>query len=107
MPVWSGAAPGLFSDVEEPLLLDLLAFHPSQPEFWLYRIGAPGLILGEDIYCDALRSGAPFRAFTTPVDFLVNNCCGAVWPDDAERHWQGEREREEIDTLTAWARRFA
>ncbi len=107
MPVWSGAAPGLFSDVEDPLLLDLLAFHPSQPEFWLYRIGAPGLILGEDIYCDALRSGAPFRAFTTPVDFLVNNCRGAVWLDDAERHWQGEREREEIDTLTAWARRFA
>ncbi len=105
MPVWSGAAPGRFSYVEEPLLLDLLAFHPSAPEFWLYRVGAPGLILGENVYVDALRSGAPFKAFATPLEFLENDCRGAVWLDDVERHWQDEREA--IDARTAWGWRLA
>ncbi len=43
LPVWAGPAPNIFEAVERPVLLDLLAWHPDNPELWLYRVGAAGL----------------------------------------------------------------
>ena len=107
LPVWAGPAPNIFEAVERPVLLDLLAWHPDNAELWLYRIGAAGLILGEDRYLEALRSCQPFRAFATPLEWLQADCHGAVFLDDAERRWRGEAEEDHVDAIEAWAQRIA
>ena len=107
LPVWAGPAPNIFEAVERPVLLDLLAWHPDNPELWLYRVGAAGLVLGEDRYLEALRSCQPFRAFATPLEWLQADCHGAVFLDDAERRWRGEAEEDHVDAIEAWAQRIA
>ena len=106
-PVWAGPAPSIFEDVEHPILLDLLAWHPENPDTWFYRIGATGLFLGEHYYLAAIRSAKPFRAFATPLAWLQGDCAGAVFLDDAERRWRGEVELDRVDALEIWQWRFA
>ncbi len=106
LPVWEGPAPDIFEPVERPVLLDLLAWHPDNPELWLYRIGAAGLILGEHRYLEALRAGQPFRAFATPLEWLQADCHGTVFLDDAERRWRGEAEEDHVDAIEAWTQRI-
>ncbi len=107
LPVWAGPAPSIFEGLERPILLDLLAWHPDNAELWLYRVGAAGLALGEHCYLEALRSGQPFRAFATPLEWLQAGCDGTVFLDDAERRWSGEAEAEHVDALKVWTKRLA
>ncbi len=106
-PVWAGSGPSISAGDEQPQLLDLLAWHPDAPDLWLYRVGRPGMVLGEDAYLEAVTAHRPINLHCCPLDWLAGNCHGAVFLDDAESRWDAEREAERLDALEAWRQRFA
>ncbi len=107
-PVWAGTAPSISAGVEEaPRLFDLLAWHPDAPDLWHYRVGRPGMVLGEDAYLEAVSAHRPINLHRSPLDWLAANCRGAVFLDDAACRWDADREAERLDGLAAWGRGFA
>ena len=70
MPVWAGPAPSIYQAVEHPVLFDLLAWNPSEPTLWWYRIGAPGGVLGADLLDLAHAEDLPISFATTPLIWL-------------------------------------
>jgi hypothetical protein len=93
-PVWAGPAPSIYQAVEHPILFDLLAWRPSEPTQWFYRIGDPGGVLGADLLDLAHAEDLPISFATTPLDWLRGDCRGAVLLDVCEAHWRGLREDE-------------
>ncbi len=54
LAIWSTAPPSIYCAVDDPEILDLIALRTDDPGRWWYRLGEPGLILGEDRYLDAI-----------------------------------------------------
>ena len=61
-------------DVDE--LVDLIAFDPSNPEIWRYRIGGERLLDGNALGDQLL--GKPLQVFRTPLSWLQGRCAGIV-----------------------------
>ncbi len=91
LAVWSPAPPSIYCAVEDPEILDLIAFRTDDPGRWWYRFSEPGLILGKDRYLDAIAEAAPLKVFESPVAWLRGDCDGCVLLDDAEARWTNER----------------
>ena len=104
MAVWSPAPPSIYTAVENPLIVDLLALRLDQPSRWWSRVGEPGLVLGEAKYLGAVETGAPLKVFDSPVAWLKGGCDGAVFLDDVEARWSAERCAEDAVALTDWWR---
>ncbi len=104
MAVWSPAPPSIYTIVEDPEILDLIALRLDQPSTWWRRIGEVGLVLGEDHYLDAIETGVPVTVLDSPVAWLQGNCDGIVFLDDAEARWAAERFAEDEAELQRWWR---
>ncbi len=104
LAVWAPAPPSIYSPVENPAILDLLALRLDKPSTWWHRIGEPGLVLGEDHYLDATETAAPLKVFDSPIAWLKGNCDGAVFLDDVEARWSAERYAEDEAALADWWR---
>ncbi len=101
-PVWAGPAPSIYQAVEDPLLDDLIAWHPDNPTRWHYRLGTPGAVLGADNLDLAHSEGWPICFATTPLSWLQGDCRGAVLLEVCEAHWRAEDEAEEDAHGAAW-----
>jgi hypothetical protein len=74
--LWNGPAPSIFQAVEHPLVMDLLAWTPAEPDAIYRRTGA-GTVLGEEYVAHGL-AGEPIRLFATILDWLRAGCTGIV-----------------------------
>ncbi len=107
LAVWYPAAPSIYTAVETPEILDLIAFRPDQPETWWRRIGEPGLVLGSDNLDAAHTEGWPISLHRTPLDWLRGDCRGACLLDHCEARWAAERFAEDEAAFRAWWRTAA
>ncbi len=69
---WSIIVPAI--DVDE--LVDLLAFDPSRPEQWWYRIGGERLLDGDALGNQLMHNH--LHVFRTPLEWLKGGCAGVV-----------------------------
>lgn len=104
MPVWAGAAPSIYQAVEDPLLDDLIAWHPDNPTRWLYRLGTSGAVLGADNLDLAHSEGWPICFALTPLQWLRGDCRGSVLLELCEEHWRSLDEAEQDAHGAAWWR---
>ncbi len=102
LAIWSPAAPSIYCAVEDLEIVDLIAFRTDDPGRWWYRMGEPGLILGEDHYLAAVTQEVRLKVFNGPFAWLQGNCEGACILDDAEARWTDERLAEDEVALRAW-----
>ena len=91
--VWRGAPPSIYSGNDAPYLADIIAWLPKDPTRWWYRHGNRNLVLGEDQWTAALRTGQAIAVHPTPLHWLRSNCESAVVLDDVEARWTAARER--------------
>ena len=101
LPVWDGPAPSIYTSVENPVLIDMIAWRPDGPATWWYRTGE-GAVLGADNLDLAHVEGWPISLHRTPLDWLRAGCCGAVLLDHCEACWAGTRLHEADAELRAW-----
>ncbi len=80
-PVYLGPTPTLREPVENPVIADLVAWHPSNPGKWHFLRGEAGLILGERAMFEASIFGEPLRLYRTPFAWLQTGCAGSVLLD--------------------------
>ncbi len=78
LAVWAPAPPSIYTAVENPVIMDLIALRLDQPSTWWRRIGEPGLILGEDSYLKAIDRDMPLKVFESPVSWLRSDCGGEI-----------------------------
>ncbi len=101
LAIWSPAPPSIYCAAENLEIPDLIAFRTDTPDKWWYRVGEPGLTLGEDRYLDAIAEEAPLKVFDSPLDWLRGNCGGTCFLDDCEVRWSVERYAEDEIALRA------
>ena len=104
LAIWSPAPPSIYCAVEDPEIVDLIALRTDDRGRWWYRLGEPGLILGEDRYLDAFDRDMPLRVFESPVAWLRGDCEGACFLDDCEARWLAERYADDDGALRDWWR---
>lgn len=104
LAIWSPAAPSIYRAVEDPEIIDLIAIRVDDPGRWWYRIGDPGLILGEDRYLAAVDRYMPVKVFDSPLAWLRGNCEGTCFLDDVEARWANDRLAEDDAALRDWWR---
>ncbi len=103
LPVWDGPAPSIYSGVENPVLIDMIAWRPDDPTRWWYRTGE-GAALGIDNLNLAHTEGWPISFATTPLDWLRGDCRGACLLGLCEARWTTERLAEDQAALQDWWR---
>ena len=101
LPVWAGPAPSIYYGVENPVLIDMIAWRPDDPARWWYRTGE-GAVLGIDNLDLAHTEGWPISLHRTPLEWLKTGCRGAVLLDHCEARWAGSRLRKDEAALRAW-----
>ncbi len=102
LAIWSPALPSVYTAVESPEILDLLALRLDQPETWWRWIGEPDLVLGEDRYLAAVDGAMALKVYDSPLRWLQGGCDGTVFLDDVEARWTAERFAEDEAALQAW-----
>lgn len=102
LALWSPAPPSIYTAVENPEILDLLALRLDQPDLWWRRTGDLGMILGEHRYLDAIDRDKPLKVFDSPVAWLRGDCGGCVLLDDAETRWTNERNADDRGAPHGW-----
>ncbi len=102
LPVWAGPAPPIYCGVENPVLIDMIAWRPDDPARWWYRQGEVDLVLGDAHLVDAHTEGWPISLHRTPLDWLRAGCRGTVLLDHCEACWAGSRLREAAAESRAW-----
>ena len=101
-PVWAGPAPSIYEAVDDPLLDDLIAWHPEHPTRWSYRLGTPGAVLGADNLELAHAEGWPITFELSPLAWLLGDCRGGVLLEICEAHWHAEDEAEQDAHSASW-----
>lgn len=102
LAIWSPAPPSIYCAVKCPEIVDLIAFRTDDLGRWWYRLGEPGLTLGENHYLNAIAEEAPLKVFDSPLAWLRGDCDGCVFLDDAEVRWTTERFAEDQAALKDW-----
>ncbi len=102
LPVWAGPAPSIYYGVENPVLIDMIAWRPDDPAAWWYRQGEVDLVLGAEHLDLAHTEGWPISFTTTPPEWLRGNCRGAVLLGYCEAQWAGARHQEDEAALRVW-----
>ncbi len=102
LPVWAGVAPSIYQVVENPVLIDMIAWRPDDPASWWYRQGEVDVDLGAGHLDLAHVEGWPISLHRTPLGWLRAGCRGAVLLDHCEARWAGSRHREDEAALRAW-----
>ena len=101
-PIWAGPAPSIYQAVENPQIADLIAWKPSDPDLWSYRVGSPGAVLGAENLENAHLEDWPISLATTPLAWLQGDCRGAVLLEHCEACWTNGRLAENEAALRAW-----
>ncbi len=86
LPAWTGPAPSIYCGVENPVLVDMIAWSPGAPTRWWYRTGE-GAVLGVEHLDLAHVAGWPISFATTPLEWLHGNCHGACLLGYCEIAW--------------------
>ena len=86
LSIWNGAAPSIYCGVENPVLIDMIAWRPDDPARWWYRTGE-GAVLGVEHLDLAHVEGWPISFATTPLKWLHGNCHGACLLGYCEAAW--------------------
>ncbi len=102
LPIWDGPAPSIYCGVENPVLIDMIAWRPDGTGCWWYRQGEVDVVLGKAHLDDAHTEGWPISLHRTPLDWLRAGCRGAVLLDRCEARWAGRRHREGDAALRTW-----
>ena len=89
LPVWNGPAPSIYCGVENPALIDMIAWRPDDPTRWWLRQGDIDAVLGADNLDLAHTEGWPICFATTPLEWLRGNCHGACLLGYCEAAWWG------------------
>lgn len=69
-PVFAGPIPSIFVPVDEPCLVDLIAYSPREPGRWFWRRGEHGLVLGDENLERAELFSEPVRVHRNPLEWL-------------------------------------
>ena len=104
LAIWSPAPPSICCAVEDTKILDLIALRTDDPSRWWYRLGEPGLMLGEGHYLAAVTEEVPLKVFDSPLAWLQGSCEGACMLDDTEARWANERLAKDDEVLRDWWR---
>ncbi len=91
-PVWRGPAPSIECGVEHPILCDLIAWRPAEPDRWWYRWGSDSPALGDHHLEAAHTETGPLFCHLTPLDWVRGGCRGCVLLEIAE-HYAPEARR--------------
>ncbi len=102
LPVWADPAPSIYYGVENPVLIDMIAWRPDDPAAWWYRQGEADLVLGAEHLNLAHIEGWPISFATTPLEWLRGNCHGACLLGYCEARWTSSRHHEDEAALRAW-----
>ena len=86
LPVWVGPVPSIYCGVENPVLVDLIAWRPDDPTTWWYRTGE-GAALGTENLALAHTEGWPISFAATPLDWLRGDSRGACLLGYCEAAW--------------------
>ncbi len=78
--VWRDT-PSPSNPVGDPILYDIIAFHPGRPNKWYFLRGEPGLILGEKAHHRASLFDEPLIIHSNPFSWLTSGCVGSVLLD--------------------------
>lgn len=70
--------PALYNPVDEPMLFDVISWHPASPRKWYFLRGECGLILGEKSLFQSSILHKPLRLHATPFGWLKSGCEGSV-----------------------------
>ena len=73
--------PSAHNEIEEPLLFDIIAWHPEKPRQWYFLRGEAGLILGEKAMFQAAILHEPLLLHSSPLAWLRSGCKGCVLLD--------------------------
>lgn len=84
-PVWV-EQPTAYHYVENPILEDIIAWQPAQPDIWYFHRGETGLILGEENLVYAQLAGEKAVLHRTPLDWLKAGRTGCVILDQHGLH---------------------
>lgn len=87
-PVYADEIPSVECCVDDPLLVDLIAWRIEQPERWWYRRGELGLVLGAIEIERARHFGHSLHLYRTPLNWLRARGRGACVLD-----WQYARSK--------------
>ena len=89
LPVWDGPAPSIYCGVENPLLIDTIAWRPDDPARWWYRHDDFDAALGDDHLDLAHTAGRPVSLHQTPLKWLQADCRGACLLNYCAAAWGG------------------
>jgi hypothetical protein len=78
--------PSIWRSVDDPALIDLVAFDPTQPSRWQTLCGE-GVMLGEAAYREAIFDGLELPVFRDPLRWLRSGGAG-VFPLDVDHFVQ-------------------
>lgn len=78
---WRPGPPSVHHFVEEPNLIDLVAFLPEDPDQFWFRIGKFRCCLGGHEWVEAAEAGCPIPLFLDPLSWLRADCRGACVPE--------------------------
>ena len=102
-PVWNGPAPSIYEAVEDPILMDLIAWRLDDPTTWFYRVSAQGAVLGSEALDSAHAEGTAIVLHTTPLAWLQSGCRGSVLLEECEAAWRAQKEADrDADNALAW-----
>lgn len=75
--------PSLWRNIDDPALIDLVAFDPVRPNHWQTACGE-GVMLGEAAYQEAMFDDLPLPVFKDPLRWLQSGGAG-MFPLDPDR----------------------
>ena len=67
--------------VENPILQDIICWHPEKPQQWYFLRGEAGVILGEKALFESSLFREPLTLHSTPFDWLKSGCEGSALLD--------------------------
>ena len=77
LPVWDGPAPSIYCGVENPMLIDMIAWRPDDARRWWCRQDDFDSALGADHLDLAHTENRPISLHQTPLQWLQADCRGA------------------------------
>ena len=78
--IWEDT-PSISNLVEEPILFDIITWHPESHHRWYFLRGEHGLILSERSVFESSIFGDPLTLHSTPFAWLKSGCQGSVLLD--------------------------
>ena len=102
LSIWNDTTPSIYCGVENPVLIDMIAWRPDDPTRWWYRLGEVDVALGAEHLDLAHVEHWPITLARSPLDWLQGNCRGACLLGYCEAAWTAEQFAEDQASLGVW-----